>query len=91
MQVVHCMYPSLASIYLVKLNNRNTRTISADNYMFKINNKNTRTKCEICSKVTIKTPERRRRRRSAVFIVNFAHISHLVFIEHSSHTVLVFP
>ena len=33
--------------------------IPAGNYMFKINNKNTRTRCEICSKLTIKTPERR--------------------------------
>ena len=29
-----------------------------DNYMFKVNNRNTRTRCEICSKLTIKTPER---------------------------------
>ena len=26
-------------------------------YMFKVNNRNTRTRCEICSKLTIKTPE----------------------------------
>ena len=31
----------------------------AGNCMFKVNNRNTRTKCEICSKLTIKTPERR--------------------------------
>ena len=43
-------------------------------YMFKVNNKNTRTRCEICSKLTVKTPER----GSGVFIVNFGHISHLV-------------
>ena len=30
----------------------------AGNYMFKFNNRNTRTRCEICSKLTIKTPER---------------------------------
>ena len=29
------------------------------NYMFKFNNKNTRIRFEICSKLTIKTPERR--------------------------------
>ena len=29
------------------------------NYMFKVNNRNSRTRCEICSKLTIKTPERR--------------------------------
>ena len=28
--------------------------------MFKVNNRNTRTRCEICSKLTIKVPERRR-------------------------------
>ena len=32
---------------------------AAVNYMFKVNNRNTRTKCEIYSKLTIKTPERR--------------------------------
>ena len=48
------------------------------NYMFKVNNRNTRTGCEICSKLTIKTPERRHWRRSGVFIVNFEHISNLV-------------
>ena len=29
----------------------------AGNYMFKVNNRNTRTRCEICSKLTIKIPE----------------------------------
>ena len=52
----------------------------AGNYMFKVNNGNTRTRCEICSKLTIKTPERRQWRRSGVFIVNFEHISHLVLV-----------
>ena len=52
----------------------------AGNYMFKVNNRNTRTKCEICSKLTIKTPERRKWRRSGVFIVNFEHISQLVLV-----------
>ena len=28
-------------------------------YLLKVNNRNTRTGCEICSKLTIKTPERR--------------------------------
>ena len=28
----------------------------AGNYMFKVNNRNTRTRCEICSKLTIKIP-----------------------------------
>ena len=36
------------------------------------------TRCEICSKLTIKIPERRDWRRYGIFIVNFEHISHLV-------------
>ena len=48
------------------------------NYMFKFNNRNTRTRCEICSELTIKTPERHYWCRSSVFIVNFEHILHLV-------------
>ena len=49
-------------------------------YLFKVNNRNTRTRCEICSKLTINTLERRQWRRSGVFIVNFEHISHLVLV-----------
>ena len=49
-------------------------------YLLKVNNRNTRTKCEICSKLTIKTQQRRHRRRSGVFIVNFECISHLVLV-----------
>ena len=45
-------------------------------FLFKVNNRNTRTRCEICSKLTIKTPER----RYGVFIVNFEYISHLVLV-----------
>ena len=47
-------------------------------YMLKVNNRNTRTRCEICSELTIKTPEQRHWHRSGVFIVNFEYISHLV-------------
>ena len=45
----------------------------ADNHIFIVNNSHTRTRCEICSKLTIKIPER----RPGIFIVNFEHISHL--------------
>ena len=48
-------------------------------YMFKVYNRNIRKMCEICSKLKIKTPERRRR-RSGVFIVNFEYISHLLLV-----------
>ena len=52
------------------------------NYMFKVNKKNkkNRTKCEICSKLTIKTPDQRNWRHSGVFIVNFEHISQLILV-----------
>ena len=62
------------------LNNQNKRYIfnPAGIYLVKVNNRNTRARCEICSKLTIKTPERCQWRRSGVFIVNFEHISHLV-------------
>ena len=47
--------------------------------MLKVDSRNTRTRCEIFSKLTVNTPERR---RSGVFIVSFEHISHhfLVFL-----------
>ena len=43
----------------------------ASNYHLKVND---RTRCEICSKITLKTPELRQWRRSGVFIVNFEHV-----------------
>ena len=55
-------------------------TFQAGNYMFKVNNRNTTIRCEICSKLTIKTPEPRQWSCSGLFIVNFEHISHLVLV-----------
>ena len=57
--------------------------------MLKVNKRNTRTWCEICSKLTIKTPERCHWSCSDVFIVNFEHISHLllVFIVNFEHVI----
>ena len=46
----------------------------ADISLLKVNNRNTRTRCEICSKITIKIPERRQWRHSGIFIVNFEHV-----------------
>ena len=43
--------------------------------MLKVNNRNIRTRCEIFSKLTKKTPQRRHWFLSGVFIVNFEHIS----------------
>ena len=49
-------------------------------YLLKVNKRNTRTRCEICSKLTIKIPERRQWRRFGIFIVNFEHISQIVLV-----------
>ena len=56
------------------------KAFPVDIYMFKVNNRNTRTRCEICSKLTKKALERRHWRRSGVFIFNFEHILHFVFV-----------
>ena len=53
-------------------------TYPSCNYMFKVDNRNTRKRCDICSKLTIKTSEQHHWHPSGVFIVNFEHISHLV-------------
>ena len=50
---------------------KHLRLYPASIYLLKVNNRNTRTRCEICSKLTIKTPERRH---------NFELISHLVLV-----------
>ena len=52
-------------------------TYPAGNCMFEDNNRNTRTTCEICSKLTKKTSERR---HFDGFVVNFEHISHLILV-----------
>ena len=44
--------------------------------MFKVNYRNPRTRCEICSKLTIKIPEQSHW-RSGISIVNFEQISNL--------------
>ena len=43
----------------------------ADIYLLKINNRNTKRRCEICSKLTIKTTETR---CSSVSIFSFEHV-----------------
>ena len=69
---------------MFKVNKKDTSTTpiaclfcSTGIYLLKVNNRSIRTRCEICSKLTIKTSERR---RSGVFIVNFEHISYLVLV-----------
>ena len=52
----------------------------ANIYLFKFNSRDTRKSCEICSKLTIKTPEGRQWSRSGNITVNFKHISHLFLL-----------
>ena len=35
------------------------RALPANMFLFKVNNRNTKKRCEICSELTIKTPQRR--------------------------------
>ena len=48
--------------------------------LLKVNNRSTRTRHEICSKLTIKTPERHQLDHSGAFFVNCKHNSHLVVV-----------
>ena len=52
----------------------------ANIYLFKVYNRNTRKRCEICLKLTIKTPEGCHWLNSSVFIVNFENTSHLFLV-----------
>ena len=60
--------------------NSNLDDDTAGNYMFNFSNRNTRARCEICLKLTIKTPERRQWRRSGVFVADCEHILYLVLV-----------
>ena len=51
----------------------------ANIFLFKVSNRNIGKRCEICSKLRINTSEQSRWQRS-VFIVNFEHISHLIWV-----------
>ena len=61
-------------------------------YLLRVNNRNIRARCEMCSKVTIKTSEQRQWHHSGAFIVNFEHISHLflVFLLSSLNMLTIF-
>ena len=56
------------------------KTIPSNIYLFKVNKSYFRKRCELCSKLIIKTPKRRQWRCSGVFIVNFEHISHFFLL-----------
>ena len=65
---------------IIKKKYRKNRNNPANIYLFKINNLSARIKCEIYSKLTVKTPERRHWRRSVVYTVNFEHILHVFLV-----------
>ena len=58
-----------------KCNNKDFSTYPVSIYMFKVNNRKTRTRYEICSKLTIKTPEQCQWHCSGVSIVNFEQVN----------------
>ena len=49
-------------------------------YLFKVNNRSTSKMLKICSKLTLKKPDRPKCRFPGVFIVNFEQISHIVLM-----------
>ena len=54
--------------------------------MFKVNNRNTRTRCEVWSKLIIKTPKRRYFTPcSSVFIVNFEQVLMVSKVQDEFH------
>ena len=66
----------LPSINLYALSKR-TITFLTNICLLQVNSRITRKRCEICSKLTIKTPELRHRCRSDSFFVISVHILHL--------------
>ena len=53
----------------------NSGSYQAGICLLKVNYRNTRTRCEICSKLAIKTPKRRYWHCSGVFIVNLTCVT----------------
>ena len=49
-------------------------------YLLEVNIRNTRTRCELCSKLTIKIPERRHDVVLVSLLITLKHISHLVLV-----------
>ena len=53
---------------------------AANIYLFKVNNIDTRIRCEICSELTMKKPERSQKHRPEDDAIGFEHTSHLVLV-----------
>ena len=74
----------LRTWYLTFITHTLTTLFSSANpvgiYLLKVSVRSSRKRCKICSKLTIKTPERRQWSHSGVFSVKFEHISHLALV-----------
>ena len=70
-----CLYVFLFMHFRVYYKNLISGAIPVGLYLVKVNNRNTRTRCKICSKLTMKTTERRHWRRSGVFIINLVYFT----------------
>ena len=59
--IYHLIFPFIfQGFFIITLYKRNAKSKQISSiYLLKVTNRNTRTRCEICSKLTIKTPERR--------------------------------
>ena len=66
LQIHNCALTRIHNSMSINVNN------PAGIYLPKVSNSNTRLRCEICSKLTIKTP--------GVFVVNFEYISHFALL-----------
>ena len=74
-----CRFVTLLSrIWKVPLDDQTL--FPASIYLFKANTGNTRTMCEICSNLTVETPEWRQWHHYGVFVVNYEQISHIVLL-----------
>ena len=67
------MLGRIVSMLLTPLSEHPNKLL-ASIYLLKVSKRNTRIKCEILSKLTIKTPKQRQWRRFGIFIVNFEQV-----------------
>ena len=61
--------------YFLDIRRYKANPIPSQSYLFKFNNRNNRKRCEIYSKLRIKTPERRHWRLFGVFIVDVTYFT----------------
>ena len=59
-KVLHLLCPnvSIVDVEVCRLCKQTSTKVASGNYLFNVNYRYTRTRCEICSELTLKTPER---------------------------------